>query len=119
MEGFAEIFPDAKNNLLLVAKPNTNLRDLCETLGFTDSVLTLSAWLCVVLSNENLKLNPEQVRKHQDYYVGELVAIFKQHGYAPHPEALMADGSKTTHPQNLLCCHHFNRGDLVTEPSNL
>ena len=74
-----------------VGSPDDSIESVCERLGYTDSVVLLSAWLCTILTNKNLQRHSWQsIEASKNDLVDELVAEWHRNGnFALHPEALL------------------------------
>ena len=51
--------------------------------------MLLSCWLCVVLTDQVLKVPLPELQKHEKQMVRALVTFHKQHNAVPHPEVLI------------------------------
>ena len=92
MNQLRDLFPDQKEHTKRLAKPDTTVASVMKQLGYNDSVLLLSAWLCVILTDVNLrKHSPAQIIKRKEELVRVLMEEWETSGYALHPEALLAE----------------------------
>ena len=92
MNQLRDLFPDQKEHMKRLAKPDTTVASVMKQLGYNDSVLLLSAWLCVILTDVNLrKYSPAQIIKRKEELVRVLMEELETSGYALHPEALLAE----------------------------
>ena len=87
MNQLRDLFPDQKEHMKRLAKPDTTVASVMKQLGYNDSVLLLSAWLCVILTDVNLrKYSPAQIIKRKEELVRVLMEEWETSGYALHPE---------------------------------
>jgi hypothetical protein len=86
------LFPDEKGYLSLVAEDDgERLLQLFKRLHYTDSVVCFTAWLCIVLTPQNVaRVSASEVEAAMPSLVQELVIAWEANGgHALHPAALL------------------------------